>query len=521
MKVIIAEDNKRESREICNIIEESGLPLQICETFSNGLEAFEYLKSHDIDILVSDIQMPKLNGINLIKAINEENIPTKVMFVTCYDSSSYLMEAINNNVASYILKPIDENKLIQKLQSLIADLEKEETLRNSIKQNEKVKKLATVQALINFMFDEKDKMTEKLLNQYITHKFKTVVLVEIEDNDQFATLMPNDSYETSALKIFINQLNTNEINFYPISINTTSLAVVITTDNKDANIPDILTNFQSDTVSMLGMNVKFGISNTTTDISELNLLYHQAVEAGAYINNSEKSKTVLYKEIEKINKDRIVPTEIAKKLSEALEKRSTEEITTIINTYIDETSNDSEYAKKTAYVLANTAEKYLNKNGRSIEEFTGKTIWDKIAKNDTIPNLKQCLLNLFIVAIDIPNSTDFSNDISITDQIKKIIETDFKQKITTEYISKRINYSPQYLNVIFKKNTGKTIFEYLTEYRVEKAKVYLQEPDAKIYLISQMVGYSKLSHFRTIFKKHTGLSPQDYKQQYCPDEEID
>lgn len=518
MKLIIAEDNKRECKEMCTIIKESGLPIQILNTFSDGLKALEYLKNTDVDILISDIQMPKLNGINLIKALNECNLSTKVIFVTCYDTSDYLIEAINNKASSYILKPIDKENFIEKLSIVTEDLKKEKAINETIKQNEKIKKLAMEQALSNFLFSEKDDTTENLLEQYITHKYKTVVIAEIEDNERFFDIIQNDSYEISALKVFINQLNTEDINFHPISINTTLLAVVIVSKNKNAPISDILENFKRDTVSMLGMEVKFGISNTSDSISDLNLLYNQATETIAYITNSEENKIALYKDIKNLIKNKISPTQIAKKLTEALENSNTAEIKTIINTYIDESSNDSEYLKKVAYILAHTAEIYLNKNGRSIEEFTGKIIWEKIAKTDTIPNLKQCLLNLFIVAIDIPNTTDSTNETSVTKQIKKIIETDFKNKITAEYISKKINYSPQYLNVIFKKNTGKTIFEYLTEFRIKKAEIYLKEPNSKIYLISQMVGYSKLAHFRTIFKKHTGISPQEYKQKYCPGE---
>lgn len=511
MKIIVAEDNKRENREICNIIEESGLPVQICETFSNGLAAFEYLKNNDTDILISDIQMPKLNGINLIKEINKNGLLTKVIFVSCYDTPSYLIDAINNKAAYYILKPIDKNKLIDCLKILIDDLNEQKKLKDEARQSQNLKKLAIEQALNNMIFNKKDPLAKKLLDKYIKNEYKTVIIIEIEDNDRFSSLMQNDSYETSALKCFINELNTDDIKFYPVSVDTTSLAIIMTSKNEKENISDILESFQRDTVATLGMNVKFGISGSTTDFSDLSLLYKEASEALAYISASDENKIINYKDIEKIKKNRTDPTKIAKKLSEALDNGDKKNIEAIIDSYINETSNNSEYAKKIAYILVNTAEIYLNKNNRSIEELTGKSIWDKISKTNTIPDLKQYLLNLFSMATDMPNSTSIENDNSITEKIKEIIEEDFKNKITAEYISKKLNYSPQYLNVVFKKNTGKTIFEYLTEFRIEKAKAFLKEPNSKIYLISQKIGYSKISHFRTIFKKHTGISPQEYR----------
>ena len=98
--------------------------------------------------------------------------------------------------------------------------------------------------------------------------------------------------------------------------------------------------------------------------------------------------------------------------------------------------------------------------------------------------------------------------------VKTIIHEHYADKITTEYLSKKINYSPRYLSLIFKNETDKTILQYLTEFRIEKAKELLTEKDSKIYHVAAAVGYTRNSHFNNIFKKYVGISPYDYKAKY-------
>ncbi|WP_168120372.1 response regulator [Paenibacillus sp. HB172176] len=102
----------------------------------------------------------------------------------------------------------------------------------------------------------------------------------------------------------------------------------------------------------------------------------------------------------------------------------------------------------------------------------------------------------------------------IVDRIKEIVESRYAETITVQEIAEAVYLSVSHVNKLFKEKTGSNIFEYLTEYRMEKAKEMLRKPDSLIYRVAEESGYVNKSHFCLVFKKHTGFSPSQYKRLF-------
>lgn len=100
---------------------------------------------------------------------------------------------------------------------------------------------------------------------------------------------------------------------------------------------------------------------------------------------------------------------------------------------------------------------------------------------------------------------------TIVKRIKNIIAENYPDRLTVEEIAVRISYSKKQTQRIFLKETGKTVYEYLTEFRMEKAKEMLLCQDAKISSVAESVGYKNVAHFKELFEKYTGISPAYYK----------
>jgi len=98
-------------------------------------------------------------------------------------------------------------------------------------------------------------------------------------------------------------------------------------------------------------------------------------------------------------------------------------------------------------------------------------------------------------------------------KIQDVIKEKYAEKITIGYIADAINYSQKHTQRIFVRMTGKTIYEYLTSVRMEKAKELLAEKDSKIYVVSNNVGYKNNARFSKVFKEYTGYTPSEYKRK--------
>ncbi|SFJ93050.1 two-component system, response regulator YesN [Paenibacillus sp. UNC496MF] len=102
----------------------------------------------------------------------------------------------------------------------------------------------------------------------------------------------------------------------------------------------------------------------------------------------------------------------------------------------------------------------------------------------------------------------------IVSRIKAIVAAKYRETITVQEIAGEVFLSLSHANNIFKSKTGLKIFDYLTEYRMERAKSLLRHPDSKIYQVAMQVGYTNKSHFCLVFRKHAGVSPSEYKDHF-------
>ncbi len=516
MKVIIAEDNKMEQRNICNLIENLELELEICAIFSNGRDALDYLSDNTVDIIISDIQMPHFNGIDLLKAINQKNITTKVIFVSCYDNPQYLMNAIQNNAASYILKPIKKAVFHETLTKIYNSINETKALKKQLETAEKLKKYANEKLIRDLIFNPSEVTKTDINAEFGKIKYALVGLIGIEDYNPYSNLFSNDTYEISMITRYISELEYDNIDFYTLLINAQSLAVLIVSENDEIKTDEIFKEICNYILTNFGIYVKIGISNTTKNLLHLSSLYKEASEALLYTNFEYEKNIVNYDNINAPSDFPFKFLEIVKDTEEMLKNPSEKSVNDFIGRYLDFSNSNGTYIQKFAYGFVNSIELNLNKNGKSLEDITGIEIWKKLSSYNSEANTKKLLYNIFFAACELLSDKEITgeNNNEVVETIKTIIYENYQDKITTEYLSKKINYSQRYLSLIFKKETGKTILQFLTEYRIEKAKQLLKEKDSKIYTVANAVGYTRNSHFNNIFKKYVGISPYDYKTKY-------
>ncbi|MBE6022662.1 MAG: response regulator [Cellulosilyticum sp.] len=117
-KLVIVEDEKMIRQGIKIIALRSQVPIEEIIECKNGVEALEIMKSQLIDVMITDIRMPKMDGIQLIKEVNTLPCVPKVFVISGYDDFSYVVEFLRNGVKEYLLKPVDRTKLITALENV-------------------------------------------------------------------------------------------------------------------------------------------------------------------------------------------------------------------------------------------------------------------------------------------------------------------------------------------------------------------------------------------------------------------
>ena len=173
------------------------------------------------------------------------------------------------------------------------------------------------------------------------------------------------------------------------------------------------------------------------------------------------------------------------------------------------------FLKNTCYSILACTQAVLSDLNIRYEDIFGndEMIWDKLIRFETIVDTRQWLINILREIINYINTRNNSQMSKVVETIKQICERDYSGSITIKAISDEMFYNPNYLNNLFKQETGETILEYITKLRMEKAKQLLREPYVKIYEIAQRVGYAHESYFRNLFKQYVGIGPKEYREK--------
>jgi YesN/AraC family two-component response regulator len=125
-KVVLVEDEKWVRTALRKMIEKVDLPFEVIEEFSNGVEALQWLKTHQVDLILSDIRMPVMNGLELLKQLKDSQVQADVILVTGHDDFNYAQTALRQRAFDYLLKPVEAEHLKSTLENWLTTLKKEE-----------------------------------------------------------------------------------------------------------------------------------------------------------------------------------------------------------------------------------------------------------------------------------------------------------------------------------------------------------------------------------------------------------
>ncbi len=484
--VLIVEDEKMIRQGIKTMIQRSGVPVEVIMECNNGEMALEVIKEQKIDVMFTDIRMPKMDGIELVRQMQScEHIPLTVA-ISGYDDFSYAVEMLRNGVREYILKPIEREKIVEILTKLNEELE------NKQEEVETHQKIGYQQ------------MKHLMLSEVINEEELTMIEKQYEDN------FYKESYCVCVQNTQKRNLSAGEIQNYLLLESLEESDVFIVPEEKCALL--LKNELQQGYV---------GISGTHEGIRELRNAYIEAVKARKFAFTRSRLN-VRYEEDmqeripEKLLEEATKLTDDTAKLQrvQLLGTERTEELEKIWKQFFFEVKNGriSEDVVETCIheFLDETEKTYRNALGNSAEVLAEcRTIWNE----NCIDTYEEKLMG-FVMALHekINNQFDANRNTQkmklAVEYIEKNYASDLNMAVVSNYIS--MNYS--LFSYSFKQYTGSNFVNFLKDIRMKEAKKLLAETDMKIIEISQEVGYDNEKHFMKIFKATCGVSPTEYRK---------
>jgi two-component system response regulator YesN len=529
LKLIIADDEKTTRESLKEYVNWSALGIDRVETAQDGTVALELAKASRPNILLTDVRMPKMDGIVLATRIREIYPECRIIFISGYSDKEYLKSAIHLKAVSYIEKPIDldEVKSVAKeaVSSCLEEEEKRrdaERLKNSLDQS---RPLIRQEIALNLLKGN----TGGIFQQNSEDLFLSVpetgnyVAVCIKLNWKSAV----DEKEKSRLLYTMLESFCDPALYDPAScIAGTTPVDCITVILSGSAAGSLASSGMPETIlervrSLSGelCSVTIGTGTNVKTLAELPQSFVQALvtlnrqfytgSSKIYYNgtNSKKKFTPdknLFSHFKEFLKkdDKEGSLHLVRKLTEGVRMAADEDIDRIRNIYFN------------LLLLIFEAARDRNLIDPAVEN-ERSYIWQEIDRFQSLTELSEYICSNISAFFSRFESTDGLNR-KIYETIRYIRENYCNKELSIQSIADNAYLSQTYLCSFFKKSTGKTLNEYITEVRIEKAKELLGDSRIKLYEVTTSIGFTDSNYFSTLFKKYVGCSPSEYREKYRP-----
>ncbi len=531
MKILIADDEYLVIDSLKYVVERFVRNVDVVGTAKSGREAIEKAMELKPDIVFMDIHMPGIDGIEAIKQIKAINSDIVFVIITAYEYFNYAKEAINLGVHDYLLKPINRGKVAETLESICEEIaSKREAVQREILLKEKINKVIPHlegQFIYSQLFDGnavKDvAFYEEVFGMKIGYGYVMMAIVEDAENPGKQEGMRISLDKQKFYDIFSYELKNlcqcligpplldKLVAYIPVSESVDAYEV----RNMSISIASRLAEKIDRSVDIkyrIGIGRRYNIGSFSKSCNEANM--------SASLRN--EGSVIHYEDIMTTGKSvDMYPENQEKELIRMLLSDDGEgALDTFERIFLWLTMNykeDMDRIKSRVielFFLIKRSVPYCSET----DSLHAQGFLNSVLKTQDLRGLKVvCKGHLEQIISDMRLAREIEIN-SLSAKVKKYINDNFHRDISMDDAAKETNLSYHYFSKFFKDSTGKSFVEYLTELRVDKSKGLLRETNDSIKEICYKIGYSDPNYYCKIFKKVTGMTPTEYRDNQKTDE---
>lgn len=511
-KLLIADDEAMIREGIRCLLDWESLGYEIIGEASNGGEAYTLITSKSPDLVLLDIRMPGMTGLEVIQQAREQGFEGKVVILSGYSDFSYAQQAIRYGVLSYLTKPIDENELQEIAMQIRGQLDTDMAVQSSSAHYRE----KAYHTIIRDILLGKADFSKLNLDELHMHADTYQVIIYERYNRQ----TPEISYRFSDLLRVTNQENNSFDNItlddHEVFLLKGSFAI--------GKFQDFLERYQRNVQPQKDSPLDSLFLAYGHPVDDLTEIYSSYADAASLIGRRffcmQGQHTLGYESLPELKS--CVPliseaflSNYASRLFDALSAFSRGKTAEILEELQTKLYSSSDSISNIRLFFADL---YLQIKERMNTLYSNATI--PFPSNRDIIQLisEKCFLYEIILYLTeqfemIMSSIGHSNRDSVIDDILYYIEHHYTRNITLESIAPLFGYNSSYLGKIFNKKVGENFNSYLDHIRIEHSKELLRSRDMKVYEIAEKVGYRNVDYFHIKFKKYVGQTPAEFRRE--------
>lgn len=526
-KVLIVDDEKLIRLGVKTMIERKSEDHYEIFLASNGLEALEIVSKEKIDIIITDIRMPEMDGIDFINKLQKFDTKPAIMILSGYDDFNYAVQAMKCGAHNYLLKPVKREELYESLDKIekalkISEIAENSRLLDSVQMDDYIAaELKNIFLSINISEAEVESIGKKLKLDILNGEYYLGLMIKEEESGSDRGII-GETYSSNELNIilerYMQDFQNRNFKIFPCC----GALVIITGDIKD--FEDIKQMYSTDDDSRFHI----GFSNKVQGVRSLKRSFDQAEEALKYriYPNYHGNTIIKYPDIQNKIKEYKIDLDKIEKLHNMLGTDRENEIESLL----EELFNESRFK---SFSIS-----YLEETNKSINKLVLSEIETKIFlyEEDMLKKFQRFKdiynfnsfkhyyheLKAFIISINeyIKTMKEIYGNRDKIDRAINYINNNYHKDINLATVSNEVSLNYSYFSQIFKEHVGDNFVSYLKKVRINKAKEILRSDESKVYEVGKMVGYEDSKQFAKHFRSVTGVSPIEYKKSLLKDTSI-
>ncbi|KXG42976.1 response regulator transcription factor [Tepidibacillus decaturensis] len=525
MKAIIIDDEAHVREAVQLLARWKQLGIDSIFEAGDGEEAMELIIKHRPEIIITDMMMPKKDGVALLQWIQEQGFKSKIIVISGFDDYQLMRTAIHYSSYDYILKPIDEKILNQTLGNAVNDWHQDEherkiKLKNSMDLNEA--KHIYLDHLFTHLLGESSS-NHSYMYKKVNEEFKldsqtecqaVIVYLNTRAKEKYHGNM--DLFYFSLLNIFNEYLRKNDIGIAFRNLNKESEIILLVWKNLD-RFEDVIKKIYRAVLDTLKLSCIFAMG-TSVEFSNLHRSYKAALHVLNKVNLIRINGMLPIFNENDVSAGKIIhlldySKEIGLAMYSGNEKHMLDilnEIFTTLETNQHLSLEQLEIWEREYQILKN---QWLDEIEIKSSDFRDERIifWDERG-SIAIEKFKEEKRKQFIALFSVYHKEKVKKESNIIYEIKQFLENNYQTDIKLHHISERFFLSREYISRKFKQEYNENITDYMVKIRMDKAKELLTYSNLPIREIASLVGYQDEKYFSKVFKKYTGFTPNDYRK---------
>lgn len=523
INLLIVDDEERARTGIRTLIDWASHDVDIIGEAGDGLEALELMRQHRVDILLADIRMPEMDGLTLIERVKQEFPHTRSVIMSGYNDFSYVKKAIALGASDYLLKPSRRQEITDTIVNVVGEILEEkrqnehlQQLTAGFRESLPLLKERTLSQLVLSEEVSYDKIRASLeLNRIVLpYDYFAVLVMQIDNLHSLQKSYP--AFDLELLKYGLKNICEETVAQPNIGLSFEHQDEIIAILNMPAELNgdellELAQAFQTNAKKYLKLGISVGIGLVGTQLPSLNISYTSAVNAlddhyslgPGRIVNAQDAKNAAHESWS-------YPMLQEKNVLLSVMNGDADSIRESVATFMASLPSSKEQIVSCALALYFALYKlYIEKNPGG-DEF-GMNLQDSIdsiSKEDP-EGIRNELLAAAVKVGSLLSAKKNRN--KLFESILAYIDENYYKDLSRETVAGEVFITPGYLSLLFKQQIQTNFLDYLHKIRIDQACLLLKDRSRKIGDIAMKVGYNDEKYFFQVFKKYTGLTPNQYR----------